>query len=311
MLFKKNIIENSKPMLFAQADEPKVSIIIISFNQKDFISEAIEGAINQNYKHLEIVISDDGSTDGTAQIIHQWQMRFPRRLVALLNKDNVGITRNCNRALRACSGDFITIIGGDDIMLPGKVAAQIDWFKQDENRVLCGHAIETIFADGSRSPYAGPFQGSEGVGPDSFIRNGGVLPAISIMVRKSSIPNHGFEEAIPIASDFLFWIEVLMAGGKFGYIEGVFAKYRSHDGNVTKRFSETFRDLECTYNIIAKRYPKYSKISKIMLVKHAIYFAGVVHLWHGDKIKARERFIKTITIKPLYLKAWIRLLQTF
>jgi glycosyltransferase involved in cell wall biosynthesis len=297
-------------MNFEKKIYPRVSIIIICYNQKDFISEAIEGAIKQNYENLEIVISDDGSTDGTAEIIYQWKIRFPDNIIALINEDNVGITRNCNRALRACSGDFVALVGGDDVMLPGKVVAQVEWFKHDQSRVLCGHAIETILADGSKSPFAGPFKGSEGVGPESFIRRNGVLPAISVMVRKSAIPNHGFDETISIASDFLFWIEVLMTGGKYGYIEGVFAKYRSHDNNVTKQTLENFRDLECTYNIIAKRYPKYYKICETMIVKHAVYFAGVVHLWNSDKVKARERFIKAIKLKPLYLKAWIRLLQT-
>ena len=291
--------------------KPRVSLFIISYNQKDFIAEAIESAVNQNYENLEIIISDDGSTDGTAEIIAQWQSRYPERLVALLNRDNVGITRNCNRALRSCSGDFIAMVGGDDVLLPGKIAAQVDWFEQDQYRVLCGHSVEVILADGSRSPNSSPSVVTEGVGPEVFIRHQTPLHPASAMVRANAIPPHGFDEAIPIASDLLFFIEVLSAGGKYGYVNGVYLKYRIHSANVSKiKWLEMFNDFERTYLIVADRYPKYRKICMNSIAKHLVYSLGVLHLKRGNKSLAREKFIQTIKKKPLYIKAWIRLLQT-
>ena len=83
------------------ADQPRVSVLIISFNQKDYIVDAMESAVNQDYDHLEVIVSDDASTDGTSEIIAAYQKRYPERLVALLHKDNVGITGNSIR-LRYC-----------------------------------------------------------------------------------------------------------------------------------------------------------------------------------------------------------------
>jgi len=293
------------------SDKPKVSIFIVSFNQKDFIAKAIEGAVNQDYENLEVVISDDGSTDGTADIIEQWQSCYPERLVALLNEDNVGITCNCNRALRACSGDFIAFMGGDDVLLPGKISAQVDWFKQDKDRVLCGHEVIYIYSDGSYISSAKRTKLISGAGPETFINRSEILPPTSTMVRASSIPPHGFDEAIPIASDFLFWIEVLSAGGKFGCVEGVYANRRAHSNSVTvvKRF-EVYNDIETTYRIIAKRYPQYRSLCLNLIIKHVTYYKGVIHLELGNKLAAREQFIKTIKEKPLFMKAWLRLLQT-
>ena len=288
---------------------PKVSVMIISYNQKDFVSEAIEGAINQDYENLEVVISDDGSTDGTAEIIAQWQLRYPERLVALLNKENVGITRNCNRALRACTGDFVAFIGGDDVMLPGKVTAQVDWFLQDQDRLLCGHQIDYISQDNSIIQISKQTL-NEGVGPTIFVRCGAQLPAQSIMVRASAIPPHGFDESIPIASDLLFWIEVLYPSGKYGYVDGVYAQYRDHHTNVSKQYSKMLFDIERTYLIVADRYPQYRKVAMNSIIKHVIYFGGVRQLNLGNKLAAREKFLETIRKKPLFLKAWIRLLQT-
>lgn len=294
-----------------QLFKPKVSLFIISYNQKDFIAETIESAINQDYENIEIVISDDGSTDGTADIIGQWQVRYPERLIALLNKDNVGITRNCNRALRACSGDFIALVGGDDVLLPGKIAAQVDWFKQDQHRVLCGHPVEVILADGSRSHNSSPSVLSEGFGPEAFIRHQTPLHPASIMVRANAIPPHGFDETIPIASDLLFFIEVLSSEGEYGCVDEVLLKYRIHSNNVSKiKWLEMFGDFERTYLIVADRYPKYREICMNTIVKHLIYYLGVVHLKRGEKLAAREKFMQAIKKKPLYVKAWVRLLQT-
>lgn len=295
----------------SQTEKPKVSIFIISFNQKDFIAEAIESAVSQDYENFEVVISDDRSTDGTAEIIAHWQSRYPERVKALLNKENVGVTRNCNRALRACTGEYITFMGGDDVLLPGKITAQVDWFQQDQSRVLCGHAVEYISADGSHLRYEGIKKLYQGIGPVKYIRRSDVLPGLSIMVRANTIPPHGFDEAIPIASDFLFWIEVLMNGGKFGYVDGFYSKHRVHDNNITKHnYIKILNDFELTFHLVANRYPKYRGICETSIIKHVIYYSGVYYLSIGNKKAAREQFLRTIKKRPHYIKAWLRLLQT-
>ncbi len=293
-----------------QPVRPKVSIFIISFNQKDFIADAIESAVNQNYENLEVVVSDDGSTDGTSAIIAHWQSRYPERVKALLNNENVGVTRNCNRALRACTGEYITLMGGDDVLLPGKITAQVDWLEQNPDRVLCGHAVVHVNADGTRRPNANPPKVKEGIGPEAFIRGGMVIPGQTIMVRSNAIPQHGFDEAIPIASDLLFIIEVLSGGGKFGYLEEQYYKYRHRGDSVSTRYFEMLNDIERTFLITASRYPQYQNICNDSLIKHVMYFGGVRYLNVGNKKVARKRFIKAIQKKPLFLKAWLRLLQT-
>lgn len=290
---------------------PKVSILIISYNQKDFVEDALRSAIDQDYENLEVVISDDGSTDGTADIIAEWQRRHPTRLVALLNKENVGITRNSNCGLQACTGDFIAFQGGDDILLPGKITAQIQWFLEDQERVLCGHQVEVFYEDGLRTPHLAESSLKEGRGPVNLIRNGVPFAATAIMLRATSIPPHGFDESIPVASDWLLWIEALMPSGKYGYVTGVYARYRRHDRSVSLKRFEMLGDVERTLQTVGTRYPVYKKICTDSMIRHVIYFGGVRHLNAGNKRAARENFISTIRKKPLYPKAWIRLLQTF
>src|SRR5436190_24170616 len=100
---------------------PQVSIHFVSFNQAAFIEESLESALRQDYPNLQIVASDDGSTDGTAQIIERYARRYPDRIHAITGGPNLGITANCNRALRECKGEYIAFLAGDDLYLPGKI----------------------------------------------------------------------------------------------------------------------------------------------------------------------------------------------
>jgi glycosyltransferase involved in cell wall biosynthesis len=293
----------------APAPLPKVSIIIISYNQEEFIAEAILGAVTQDYSNLEVIVSDDGSSDLTQSIIKELASKYPDRLFPLLNEKNVGITANCNRALKACTGDFISLLGGDDIILPGKISAQVAWFKLDEKRVLCGTLAENILSDGSKHPIQEKHGNSNGAGPINFIRRRKMLHGTTLMFRTSAIPSHGFEESITVASDFIFCVELLMNGGEYGGVNEVYAKRRSHDRNVTRNQDKMFSDLESTYEVLAKRYPKYASLCARSIAEHVYYYQGVTKMKLGDKKKARTLFLKALRRRPFHPKTIIRLIQ--
>jgi len=297
---------------YTTSSMPSVSIVIVSYNQEKFISEAILGAVLQDYENLEVIVSDDGSTDKTQRIIEDFAKRYPNRLIPLLNDQNSGITVNCNKALSACRGELITFIGGDDVMLAGKVTAQVEWFKRDQHRILCGHLVENVLEDGSISPFQEITNSrSKGYGPMNYLKRLDLLHGTSIMVRKSAIPLHGFDEAVTVASDYLFWVEVLMSGGEYGCVDGVYSQRRTHAGNVTLNQSKIFKDHEISYTIIGERYPKYKKICQKMIAEHVYYYQGGEFVKAGEKRKGRRFLKQSIVLRPVYPKAWFRFLQSF
>lgn len=216
---------------------PRVSVMVISYNQQRFIREALESALAQDYENLEVVVTDDGSTDGTQAIIRELAQRHPQRLKPIYNAQNVGITANSNIGLRACCGEFIAFMGGDDVLLPGKITRQVAWFAADDGRVLCGHDVDWIDAGGTplgiRTSDLVPLR--EGRGASGFIQNGSPYAATSVMVRRSRIPAYGFHTGLPVVSDWKLWIDVIGTDGIYGYIPGIHARYRRHRDNVTAR----------------------------------------------------------------------------
>jgi glycosyltransferase involved in cell wall biosynthesis len=97
---------------------PLVSLAIITYNQKDYLRECIESVLSQDYENIEIVIADDCSTDGTQDMLREYDKKYPNKFVLKLSERNQGITANSNLALFACCGKYIAMTGGDDIFLP-------------------------------------------------------------------------------------------------------------------------------------------------------------------------------------------------
>jgi len=98
---------------------PQVSIIITSYNQQEYLREAIESAIDQTAAAFEIIVADDHSTkDGSAETIRKYAAKHPGLVRGIFQEKNVGIPKNRNSALQMVKGDYVAILDGDDRLLP-------------------------------------------------------------------------------------------------------------------------------------------------------------------------------------------------
>ena len=290
-------------------DQPKISVHIIAYNQKDFIREAIDSALAQDYPNLEVVVADDASSDGTADIIAGYA-RDHGRVVAVLNPENLGITRNSNAALRACSGEFIAFMGGDDVLLPGKIGAQAAWFANRPERVLCGHQVEVFYQDDSRPPHPLSRHILAGTGAETFIKHN-PFGATAVMVRANRIPPYGFDETLPVVSDQMMWVDVLRDDGEFGFVPGTYARYRKHDANVTRDPFANLGDVERHFANVTERYPQFASAVRWAITRRLHYDVGVALSAAGRKGEARRKFLAAIRREPWFAKAWVRLAQSF
>jgi glycosyltransferase involved in cell wall biosynthesis len=253
---------------------PLVSICIITFNQKDFIRETLNSVLDQDYENFEIIVADDGSIDGTDEIILEYAQKSRGRIIPQVGMKNVGITGNCNRGLSACKGKYIAFLGGDDLFLPGKIRAQVEFMEANPNCDVCYHDVE-IFESASGkvislfSQVSRPTNG----GIREAIKAGSVNCASASMYRGSKTPKTGFDISLPVVSDWFFTIQTLAAGGQFCFIHAVLAKYRRHPTNVSNIDSpfrmQGFLDLLHTCALCIRYYPQYlsqtqSRMSEIL-----------------------------------------------
>jgi glycosyltransferase involved in cell wall biosynthesis len=284
--------------------KPKVSLSIITFNQIEFVRNTFDAALAQNYESYEIVVADDKSTDGTADVILDYANRFPDVIKPVLGNVNLGVTGNSNRALKACKGELIAFQGGDDILMPGKIRAQVEWFCKNPRAVLCGHDVEKLnIVTGESKIITVP---SRGIGPRNFIEQGCLFPATSVMVRKSALPVWGFREELPVVSDTMLWIETLMSNGSYGAIKGVFAQYLKHGGNITNSREICDSDVLKRFDLLDVDYPEWEASTRKGRSRCYYYAEGIHQMKAGDVPAARDSFNDAIHYNPFALKPRLR-----
>lgn len=112
--------------------KPLVSAIVATYNRADVVSQAIESILGQTYENLEVIIVDDGSTDGTVEVLE----RFGSRL-RILRQQNAGPSAARNRGIAAARGEIISFLDSDDIWLPKKIERQVALLEKAGNSVPC------------------------------------------------------------------------------------------------------------------------------------------------------------------------------
>ncbi|WFM69998.1 glycosyltransferase family 2 protein [Halomonas sp. CKK8] len=118
-------------------ERPLVTFALFAYNQEEYIREAIEGAFSQTYEPLEIILSDDCSTDRTYEIMQEMAANYvgPHKLRVRRNDINQGLANHINVLLENASGEYISWIGGDDVALQNKVEELIRPILYDEEVV--------------------------------------------------------------------------------------------------------------------------------------------------------------------------------
>jgi glycosyltransferase involved in cell wall biosynthesis len=136
----------SRQQVRAAGSQPFVSVLLIAYNQEDLIADAVRGVLAQTYAPLEILISDDCSSDRTFDVIQQVVSEYhgPHRVVLNRNERNIGISGHLSRLARMSRGELLFIAAGDDISVPDRCSRVVQfWLDHDRKPDL----IATDLAD--------------------------------------------------------------------------------------------------------------------------------------------------------------------
>lgn len=108
-----------------------VSVCITTFNQRAYIARCLDSVVSQlPERRLEILVGDDGSNDGTRDIINEYAARYPARIVPVFHEQNLGPSGNYRALIARSNGLYVAHLDGDDYWLPGKLARQIEVLEQ-------------------------------------------------------------------------------------------------------------------------------------------------------------------------------------
>ena len=215
--------------------KPKVSILIMTYNQEAYLAKAIQSALAQTYENIEILISNNGSTDNTTKIIESF---LPNKKIIFQNyPTNESATLRQNQALDAATGDFISWLYGDDYYLDQKVEVQMrafDTLDQSYGVVYGPGYIHHISTDekvlSSCMNYSGDCLH---IFLSRWLKDGSINP-ISPLVRSKCYDNCRPDNSISPSEAEVLYLQ-LAVSYKFLYLEEPLVVMAEHESNLGKQ----------------------------------------------------------------------------
>lgn len=178
-----------------------ISVIITSFNQMALLREAVESVLAQNRRPDEIIICDDASTDGSPELIRDYQHRHPNLIKGILHSTNRKIAKNRNSGIHAATGSLLAWLDGDDTYLPGKLKQEEALLATNPKAGFCYSQVTTLVAATNES-YPRYARAPEGDIFEQVIFMLGHAPR-NPLVRKSALDRCGlFNENLELYEDF-------------------------------------------------------------------------------------------------------------
>lgn len=215
---------------------PVVTFVLYAYNEERFVRDAIESAFAQTYSPLEIVLSDDGSTDRTFDIMQEAAAAYngPHTIILNRNPKNVGIGSQINAACCKGSGELIALANGDDISLPHRVERIVESWRSSGGRAAAiASSYEIIDSEGKRTGRVVRVEQDFSDIAQSTYRRFGGPGAVSMCVSRLCFDRFGPLAASLNLEDGPMNLRSTLTG-EWRFIEEPLVLYRVHDGNISQ-----------------------------------------------------------------------------
>ena len=228
---------------------PRVSVIVPSFNHAPFLRECLDSVLGQQGVELELIVVDDGSTDGSLDVLRGYGGR-----ILLMQQQGGRQARARNLALTVARGEFVAFLDSDDRWRPGRLASAVAAFEADVSAAVVWADYRTIDA-------AGALLGEWHWAPDEadFRREliaGNPICNATVTVRRSVLDEiGGFDERVPRVCDGAAWCQIAARGHRFVHLAQAVLDYRLHGANDSARFAAMTRDRDTMLCSAARGLP--------------------------------------------------------
>jgi glycosyltransferase involved in cell wall biosynthesis len=218
---------------------PSLSVVMSVYNAREFLEAAIVSILDQTYADFEFVIINDGSTDGSEQIITRFAAKDSR--IRLISRENRGLAQSLNEGVAASRGEYIARMDADDISLPTRFAAQMSAITELGVDVL-GGAIRHLGGerDGQVEKY--PLTDAD-IKFRMLIKSPLAHPAV--MARAELLRRHPYSPHALQGQDYDLWTRLAVAGARFANLAEVCLVYRHQQGQATKRSGARQFEVAC------------------------------------------------------------------
>ena len=275
--------------------KPIISACLITYNQEDYIEQALQGCLNQKLSvEYEIVIGDDASTDNTRVILEK-AAAADSRIRLLPPTSNLGMHGNWERTIEACDGQFIAICEGDDFWNDSnKLSKQLQLLENNPTAAACFGNAEVINSNGEKDVY--PYVDGHITNlkaEEFFAMDHNPVPTCTVLFRRSCF--NKFPKAY-YESPFADWIlhTLLFQTGPYVYLNESSSCYRKHEAGVwsgsgeEKKLLNKLKVLSIIRSIVDLRYQPYVQSAIRNHLDQLLYFYRST----GERYKYMNTWVK-------------------
>ncbi len=216
-----------------------VSVIIPNYNYANYVCEAIDSALNQTYENIEVIVVDDGSTDGSREVLES----YGDKITTIFN-DNAGVSVARNNGVKSSGGKYVAFLDADDIWLPQKLAKQVKLFENERDLGLVHVGVEEF--DSTEHSLNTRLEGMSGSVSHEFLlfERPVVLGGGSGLMITREIFNEveGFDPMLLTSADWDLFYRISRRY-KIGFVSEVLLKYRIHGSNMHGNIKRMEREM--------------------------------------------------------------------
>ena len=284
---------------------PKVSVIIPTYNRAEFLRSAIESALKQTFTDIEIIVSDDKSTDHTQELVESFK---DRRIKYVLNEGNQGPSAARNTAILTSKGEYIAFLDDDDEWLPYKLQRQVEVLDRSQPN-FCGVYSNRLFIDRKSGKVLSDNPGTKQLQGNLLyqLMIKSPIHTSTVVIRKSCLDEIGlFDETISYMEDRDLWIRLSMHWD-FEYITEPLTKAYVHG---VAHLSRNLEGQTSGREKLLERYDDFLKKNRKSW--GALYLClGAQYCQLKQMKKGRKNIIKGIVRYPFNKIAYFHLFSSF
>jgi len=213
-----------------QRAQPWLSVIIPCYNQGRFLAAAIESVLNQRSGAVEVIVVNDGSSDGTAEVAARYAGR-----IRYLYQPNAGLSAARNTGLLEARGEFVLVLDADDYLYPDTLTMHAAVAARNLDADVFHGGVQYVDSLG----HVLGQRDAERLTPDPFhaLLAGNPLACHSLTIRRRALAEVGFFDIrLRAAEDWDLWLRLAVAGREFVPVPGALVAYRRHPGQMTTEF---------------------------------------------------------------------------
>jgi glycosyltransferase involved in cell wall biosynthesis len=221
-----------------------VSVVIPTYNRAWGVKAAVDSVLAQDYKDFELIVVDDGSTDDTSEVLASYGDD-----IRVYFQENKGVSAARNRGIAEASGRFIAFLDSDDLWLPKKLSAQVEFFHQKPDALIC-QTEEVWIRNGIRVNPKKRHQKPSGMIFEPSLELCLVSPS-AVMIRRDMLESSGgFDENLPACEDYDLWLRISCRFPVYLIDTPLIIKRGGHDDQLSKKAGlDKFR-IKAIENII-------------------------------------------------------------